>query len=786
MSDKRISELPSAVTPLTGNELIPIVQDNVTKKVLASDIRPANATETVAGIAEIATQAEVNAAMDTSKIVTPATLGAYVEDKVSGLWDDRGNYDASTNAYPSNGGSGVSGVILKGDIWTISVGGTLPTGQVVEPGDTVRALGDSPGNIQANWAIAQNNIGYVAENAANKSTDVDADKLSNIKYPSTKAVYDFIIANSGKTSDKILYVSPIGSDANTTRAAHLGEIAKPFLTLEAARDAALSGDIIHVFPGTYTVVTTDVSGLAKDGISYYFEAGCVVNKATAGDMFRLTGFITGFNVFGYADFNKTGSVGSIWRCNGDIPFSATFEFRDCSNVVGAGGITGGCFQLESVYTFRQEFKFRNCTSTVGIAIAINYSCNVNFNFNQIRSSGGNAILAYEGSTTATFTGNLIESTAGYAVYHSWHLKATFNVTNVNGLGFGGYGFGMFSTYSGQSIILNGNTNGVYGTGYFHLNGFGGALNLLGGEVLGGNYSSVQVAAGRVNVSMWSKDNNSALIVSGGRVEVNLENRFNSTMSWNITGGTVILNGFYGGHTQGARIIDGETADVTYNCFTSIDAAWHIPWITLTNGILRMTEHTKFIATPGSSPYNTDTNILPIVKWIGGKLILNGASFYESTANKLFVQSRTASQALRVYAKGFTSNAIENGGLLAGKKEKDKFTISTPANTGFRCDISDLSESQSFTVLVSSFPTKAAIAQELVSLINASSLSATASQDTPGTDEYFYLETDNAGPVMTTTPEHPATYNVSKETLLLGSYPMTEIVGGTIIEDADVI
>jgi hypothetical protein len=39
-----------------------------------------------------------------------------------GLWDDRGNYSAATNVFPSAGGSGAGGAILKGDIWTSAVG----------------------------------------------------------------------------------------------------------------------------------------------------------------------------------------------------------------------------------------------------------------------------------------------------------------------------------------------------------------------------------------------------------------------------------------------------------------------------------------------------------------------------------------------------------------------------------------------------------------------------------------------------------------------------------------
>lgn len=78
----------------------------------------------------------------------------YVDDNVIGLWDDRGNYDASMDLFPSTGGSGSGGVILRGDIWTISVGGTLG-GEVVTPGQTVRALVDSPAQAAINWAISE-------------------------------------------------------------------------------------------------------------------------------------------------------------------------------------------------------------------------------------------------------------------------------------------------------------------------------------------------------------------------------------------------------------------------------------------------------------------------------------------------------------------------------------------------------------------------------------------------------------------------------------------------------
>lgn len=117
----------------------------------------------------------------------------YADDLVTGLWDDRGNYDASGNTYPTSGGSGGGGAILKGDIWTISVAGTLG-GNAVTAGDTVRALIDTPGQTAANWAIAENNIGYVPENSANKETGSTLTD-STTKYPSShtvKAITDLL------------------------------------------------------------------------------------------------------------------------------------------------------------------------------------------------------------------------------------------------------------------------------------------------------------------------------------------------------------------------------------------------------------------------------------------------------------------------------------------------------------------------------------------------------------------------------------------------------------------
>lgn len=139
-------------------------------------------TKSDIGLGNVDNTSDVNKPVSTAQAAADAAVlssaNAHSDALVVGLWDDRGNFDASVNAYPSSGGSGTAGAILKGDIWTVSVAGTLPTAQAVNVGDTVRALIDTPGNTQANWAIAENNIGYAPERASSYGVLTDAANIT--------------------------------------------------------------------------------------------------------------------------------------------------------------------------------------------------------------------------------------------------------------------------------------------------------------------------------------------------------------------------------------------------------------------------------------------------------------------------------------------------------------------------------------------------------------------------------------------------------------------------------
>lgn len=122
-----------------------------------------------------------------------ATANSYADGLVVNLWDDRGTFNPSSGAWPTNanGGSGVSGAIQAGDVWTSSGAGTLTGGITVEIGDVIRALVDLAGNTSTDWAVTQNNIGYTAENSMNKATDLSSP--DDTKYPTTKAIVDNVL-----------------------------------------------------------------------------------------------------------------------------------------------------------------------------------------------------------------------------------------------------------------------------------------------------------------------------------------------------------------------------------------------------------------------------------------------------------------------------------------------------------------------------------------------------------------------------------------------------------------
>lgn len=68
-------------------------------------------------------------------------------------FNNRGNFDASGDTWPTTGGSGTSGAIKKNDRFRISTGGA-PGGVTLIEGNEIWALVDTPGQTVGNWAVS--------------------------------------------------------------------------------------------------------------------------------------------------------------------------------------------------------------------------------------------------------------------------------------------------------------------------------------------------------------------------------------------------------------------------------------------------------------------------------------------------------------------------------------------------------------------------------------------------------------------------------------------------------
>lgn len=127
------------------------------------DVKKLNELPTASTIADTDVMLLADASTGAMKQVSRAILGnyfatnAYVDNAVTGLLDDRGNFDADNGEFPVDGGSGSGGNVNKGDVYFSISNGTID-GMEIQTGDSIRALTDNPGQVAANWAIMKHGM----------------------------------------------------------------------------------------------------------------------------------------------------------------------------------------------------------------------------------------------------------------------------------------------------------------------------------------------------------------------------------------------------------------------------------------------------------------------------------------------------------------------------------------------------------------------------------------------------------------------------------------------------
>ena len=155
-----------------------------------------------------------------------------------------------------------------------------------------------------------------------------------------------------------------------------------------------------------------------------------------------------------------------------------------------------------------------------------------------------------------------------------------------------------------------------------------------------------------------------------------------------------------------------------------------------------------------------------------RVVYNGATIIVRDQNSQILTTSATGGTVGIYSGGLNTNKMNSF-----EDEKEKLRVSV---TGTSASLTVNSETYTSTT----GGTASASAFELTTLINASTgATATASQDTPGTDEYIYIESDVAGTPLSVTY---GTNTLKNVTIRYNTKAITDSVGGMLIEDEDII
>jgi hypothetical protein len=158
-----------------------------------------------------------------------AYTDAEIAAKVAGLLDLRGGYDASTNLFPSTGGSGEEGAILKGDTWFVTVPGEFDENPVITR-QSFFALEDNPGQNPAYWQIMP--VGFITTPSMQQVSDAG----NRVYVPDGESV--FILENIDGTD----YLAKISNNADEQGILEIKSIVKNQNTVYAPDRISYSND----------------------------------------------------------------------------------------------------------------------------------------------------------------------------------------------------------------------------------------------------------------------------------------------------------------------------------------------------------------------------------------------------------------------------------------------------------------------------------------------------------------------------------------------------------------
>jgi hypothetical protein len=361
----------------------------------------------------------------------------------------QGSYDPTgTSDYPTTLNTINNLPITAGMYWVVDVAGTM-NGNPVNIGDGVFALvNNAVDNVDADWTIFPGLYGGLPVLTV---TGLDTDN-TNPQNPIVQIAVDGTTITGLGTSvsplevisapvltGNVLYVDDVNGNDGT---AVSGDLNKPYLTLLAAQTAAVAGDTIVVYPGSYTS-----NPLGKRGVNWYFMPKAVVSFTTTGWTVPLDVIPQSFSVYGQGEFNATANAFSF-------SFSGEY-FIACKSMTGASSFCSSSVVVNvscDTMSFSSGMAFNGGTSTINCpSITPGATTGISL---------GNAELTINGNVIGAATASTLIQTGSSGSRLRMNGKVTATSGSTAAIGISG----------GSNIITGDIVHSGTGIGVFHVSG----------------------------------------------------------------------------------------------------------------------------------------------------------------------------------------------------------------------------------------------------------------------------------------------------------------------------